>query len=92
MRRSSIPPEFLPGRSYQVRRVEWRKFNGLCRTCAEPKLPESKCYCATCLNIIGVKCRQRRGFKAWRPGHRGRPPFPRPAAVVVVTEQEMAHA
>lgn len=91
MRRSAIPPEFLPGRSRQLRRIEWLRLHGLCGVCAKPRLPQSRSYCAACLDRRTAQSRNRLGFKAWQPGHRGRPPFPR-TAVVVVVEQELVHA
>jgi hypothetical protein len=61
-----------------------RKSLGLCIRCGSTR-GNSKNFCDSCLDCHSAKTRQQRGYKAWVPGNKGRPPLARltsPASVV----------
>ncbi len=53
-----------------------RKALGLCIRCGSTR-GNSKNFCDRCLDCHSAKTRQQRGYKAWVPGNKGRPPLAR---------------
>lgn len=52
-----------------------REALGLCRRCAKPALPAGTALCAKHRDLVNRADRKRKGYKPWKPGKRGRPPF-----------------
>jgi hypothetical protein len=69
--------------------IAQRKALGLCIRCGS-KRGKSKNHCDSCLERHAEKTRQQKGYKAWVPGNKGRPPLARLTPIASVESSAMS--